>query len=1247
MLKPTKPFKDTVTDYPKEPSLRIGRTVPRNSVNLAYYFNPTATDAEKIMAAEAPRTTIDHRVEEAYRYLHDMPSDDDDQFPGSVYYEDEEGYTGRLARMYTQWFPKHHVLTKNISATKTIRVTDKSDVPKMYAYDDAEDYHGYYYLDAIEWSVCKYETVITETIMDREVLDFELSYKEIFGSYVSPANVTAWVKEPTLDTDTVWPRYIDVGLSSMTASGGNGSVVSWIANYGRTNHFDDGVGRLMFKGISYEQVDDTPASSGSSESPRYVTGYFYTEWYDITALSDVTWPSDLDSMTADEASALQADIESALRKVLNDIILMDIFKENYEAKYDEMTDNYDYTEIDDWLTMAKSEIYHNTGASAISSIELEKANNSDIAIWLTDCYSELEDDDTFETRYRFKAKYKYALSKRASEGGYKYNVVANYEALKPNALKKIVKSEKEVPAQYEGICTYVGIARKTWDTFDGMAYYRGAVVKGNAMGNVNPDGDDELLMFSDGEGYLRRPVRVYDEVMEDYVIRDFYRVEADYIYLTDVFKDEVACFYKYPLKRTIYDYRGPDKEGFYEGDSVKMSTAAFKNLPPGYKYNTKLVVAKTEEVEVITDDFTLEYKRVPKCYYADLYCNFVSGATDTFKAVYNAFSEVDHDNLAIDSGATEDVYNYPFMYEGIHYQMEPVDIRTRCNRIKLIGGPRRIEDTRRWVSFGFVIYAERKQTLNSDGSVKTPAQIFVSDKINVSILNRDYAVKAEYKNFEGRGYIVSPVLEDYYASPMDICLKHQSLRSDPPIVHRNDTDLIFYTKITEIADTMYGAVNLKCNPDGSGYITAETTVDTGFYNEDTGLYNIKLSIDNPYWLEAGYIYPGFKVKCVDSRHIKVKAPREDALLDSWYPMVQFGHYSQIMDQYGTHVKVSYTMPEYDTQHYSATYGKPYVDVEEEKVTILNSHMIKTKCYPLHVIDYHPDYTIKIWKRIDDELFPIKIKDVSFKDGIIVTTDSVSENDDIITSYTYVEENYVYRGFWRNIDDFVRVDLNPNIYHTYNDPGFVPSEVKPSKNLFNKVLYFFLKPTVVYEVSSDYDGLIYDLEDDADIGDAIVSNEGDCLYHQIDNVEPASDMDIYIGSIYIRQNTSLHSTILVDSRTRGGGVLTSITDKLRHELEPESDYYLDIGYFDGEPYQENGVIIVRLDQRLLKEFGGRFTQGDIEAKVKRWLGFGIYPIIEYVNAYGRKDLPQYTLEVEDTYTNIEDLTPEFVLECVEV
>jgi hypothetical protein len=719
---------------------------------------------------------------------------------------------------------------------------------------------------------------------------------------------------------------------------------------------------------------------------------------------------------------------------------------------------------------------------------------------------------------------------------------------------------------------------------------------------------------------------------------------------------------------------------------------------------------------------------------------------------------------------------------------------------------------------------------------------FYSEIRQSSILNKDYCIPCEYKDFEGRGMIISPKLngDSVPCSPKQLCMNdqagYQSADDDYEPVISDTADTFVYSVIIHNINNA-GSVNIKCNPDGSGFITAETTIDTGFYDIVRAAYTKKLDMENPYWTDGKYIYQGYKVKCIDSRNIKVKAPREEKLLDSWYPMIQFGHFSRIMDQYGAHTKVCYSMPEYDTQHYSTTYGQPYVDIENEQVTILNPHMIKTLCYPLHVL-YDEDYkllTMHVFKKIDDELFELTVENVSFTDGVVIIKEAISENDKIIANYTYLEENYHYRGYWRDAADFVRIDLNPNIYHTYNNPNYLPSEVSPSKNLFNKVIYFFLRPTGIYEISADADSLYYgkdgvtatevtktrtvkqpkyktetkrwvekqyspdmdisevvttysafspdwkevlsftvneneieydgpfnmtmgtghwdgfqiqilESEDDfpevwttlytapadghthtmdpytfsideviflpgrtyriltkecsaggqdadkfvytfniaspltvnivtrtprettetlidgfedveeeytgteitpVDEVSKVISENENCLYHQIDNAEPAADEDMLIGSVYIRQDTSLHSTIITDSRTRGGGVLEAMSDSLRHELEPESDFYLDIGYYDGKPYQENGVIIVRLDNRILKEYGGRFTTADVEQKVKRWLGAGIYPIIEFVDSYKKEDLPQYTLEIQDNYTNVIDITPEIFLECVAV
>ena len=1185
MLKPTKPFKDTVTNYPKEPCLRIGKQVPKNAVNLAYYYNPIATDAEKVLTAEAPRNTIDHRVEDAYRYLFNQSKDDDSLFPGSISFEDEDGYRGQLGRMYVQWYPEAHIETKSVQGTHNIIVIDKAEVPKMYEYTDDAGYSGNLYLDAAEYEVTKTRDVSTTTHIEREVFTHELNYREIFGKYLDPKAIDAWLIPPT-ESKSLWPQTIIIDEVKCNASNGNTAIIDFVNN--TPNVYDEACGALVFDSIEYEQVYKNSATNGSIESIN-INSKFKTDDYEIS----------YDVATAEaEARALM--------------------KSKYEAVYDPTTDKYGYTEIQEWLSMAR-ERCENQESVFFDKIELAINNNKDIVIFINSFNMVVDDATSGTSKYRFEATYGYKIASRGADASYQYNIVVNYKG----KLSKTIVQKKEVPAEYKATCNYVGLVRKVWYDYDGVAYYRGSITKGNSVGNINPNDDDEILMFSDDEGYLRRPIKVTDEE-GNVSIDNFYDIEADYIYLTDVFKDGKACFYKYQLKKDIYDYRGPDDNGFYSGNAIKVCTANSKGIPSEYAYNIKLNIVETEVVDDVSDDFHIVSKEVPKRYNAELYTSFISSSTDTFNVTYNAFNDSDEDNIDIDSGIIEDIYNYPFMYRGIDFFMEKQENLTRINKVRL-ATPRVIEDTRRYISFKYTITAERKE----DGKK------FTTSERTASILNRDFVVPFEYEKFDGRGMIISPESDGILLSPFDLVLYDQASLKIEPIVKPHDTGFIFYATITKINDIYRGAVNIKCNADGSGYITAETTVDTGFFDKRFGSYTKKLCIDNPYLVENGKIYPGIKVKCIDSRHIKVNAPRNDGLLESWYPMIQFGHYSQVMDQYGAHTRVFYSMPEYDTQHYSSIYGMPYVDIEKEKVTVLNSHMVKTSCFPLFVKNKIND-TIKLYKVLDDEMFNIKIKDISFSDGIIITEDTISENDNIICDYTYVEENYVYRGFWRNTNDFARIDLNPNMYHTYSDMNYIPSVTKPSKNLFNKVIYFFMRPSLIIE----------GIDEKYDYNNPIIKNE-DTLYHQIDNPQPESDQDIYIGSVYIRQNTSLHSTVLVDARTRGGGVIKEMSDSLRRELEPDSDFYLDIGFCDGEPYQENGVIIVRLDNSLLKEFGGRFTHEDIDAKVRRWLGFGVYPIIEYVDTYSEQDMPQHNLVVENSYTNVINETPQIYLECVDV
>lgn len=1800
MLTPTKPFKNTVTNYPEEPSLRIGRAVPKNAVNLAYYYNPTALGSEKVLTAEAPRKTIDHKVEDGYRYLFDQVEKDDSLFPSSIYYEDAEGYSGRLGRMWTRWYDETHVATKNIEQDNLVIVANKEDVPKTLAYKNG-DYEGTLFFDTADYTVTKTRHVDIYEKVSYEVKNYEINYKYITGNYLDASSIDAWMNT------SKWPSAIKVEKHTMSAEGGANIIKSYIN--AKDNQFDEYIGFLSFDSLEYEPVRVSEPIDGT-ESLFLGLGTFKLskpEWDDYFLMPDPdqiydglpgerdrseNQKEDVDEQASTEEVEEQIALErlrkqQRLAEILDDIENNE-FKSSYMAVYDRVSDTYDYSEIIEFMTKNLNALRSQSSTAAIENaiIKLSDIMNKggDIVIKRKALTTNVVYDTTAygvtprPENYSFvaEAAYEYKVTTRPITGTIAYNVVAKY---KGTLDKDVLVDSKDIATEYSALCHYSGIVRSVTHSYDGQAYYRGSVTKGNSISNiVNDELDNEMLMYSDDTGLLRRQITVYNDDGTTRV-KDEYTVEGEYFYLTKVFSDNVPCFYRYDLKEYLYDYRGPDLNGYYDGNSVSIRTAAFKDIPETYKYRIKLTPVNDADGKCVK-------------YSASLYASFLSQATDTFKVTYNAFADSNNGTAEVKPGVTEEIYGYPYMYQNIDYTVIPVEEESRTNMIKL-NEPYVISDTRRYITFSYVLKAHA-DAIVSNGAVIREEINYTSHTRTASILNVEYAASSELNKFDGRAYIISDKSDGVYLSPADIIFRDMS-EDNVTInnVGRNDGTFLYTAEITNFQGQGHeGGVNIKCSPDGSGLLTAETTMTTGFWNSKSGDYTGRLSIDAPYLFDGDNIYPAVMVKFVDSRNIFVKPPRNDGLLESWYPLIQFGHYSQEFNQNGAKMKISYSMPEYDTQHYSSKWKRPYTDVLKENVEILNSHTVKTKCYPLLVYKYdtgdddtirfrngyiykifktgkqysqavadcnaiggfiampkdmgtneflidmanavgleniwigsefdssknrnkwtdgttiqYSNYsdgevpnvsnpraalniadskwhsksagnsfayicqipmastTINLYRRMNDELFALSIKDISYKDGVIFLNDTVSENDDIVADYVYVEENYVYRGFWRDKTDFARIDLNPNIYHTYNDMRYVPSVVKPSKNLFNSVIYFFLKPSMneqqqdepeleenetldkvidpetgqfSYKITStqmiptktpytDYivsqepvytsvpkyrEDYIYDVNDigtalatitpaglqawvtakhafyypvrnrsadwsyitylkpsnaDANVplrtgagpifftydaskasfietnpnvtrykedesnfavivsdthygaygfratfcsesndcrsisfviagGDewseniyeasdnrnnrypsnssfyarnlltlniaqggnrgffrnkddvtdefynshkslynngltdaddykstviylsyghyvlalkeirdhqtlneqyqvsvngstvtrygkpmnriagisifvvktentlkawvaydddtawtngvmpstepdinftftnteyasypglqnrmrlsdsidnriGIITNQkglyiknpmvnkvektvisildhyereitdynevrtpitkyrttynekqvvryipiinnstyknSTCLYHKIDDFMPDSDMDLYIGSVYIRQNTSLHSTIIVDSRTRGGGVLTSISEGLRHDLEPESDFYLDIGYYDGKPYQENGVIIVKLDRKLLKDFGGRFTYSDIETKVHRWLGYGVFPIIEYVDAYEQDNLPQNTLESEDVYANMQDIIPEIYLETVDI
>jgi len=263
--------------------------------------------------------------------------------------------------------------------------------------------------------------------------------------------------------------------------------------------------------------------------------------------------------------------------------------------------------------------------------------------------------------------------------------------------------------------------------------------------------------------------------------------------------------------------------------------------------------------------------------------------------------------------------------------------------------------------------------------------------------------------------------------------------------------------------------------------------------------------------------------------------------------------------------------------------------------------------------------------------PMTLTSWNCKDGVIETDDFIKLNDSLYLSYTYEEEGYSYRGYTdEDLGDRLHLDLNPLQYHTTKVAFGGVVEEMPSYSLFNFTVHLWLQP-----VSRD-------LADDEEnpVVDGSFIPPGKALYHTFHEADRKKASDLLISKILLRHNTTVDAMELRDTRSRGGGVRRKIPDSLRKALEPESEYYWDIGYWDGEPYSENGVTVVRLDRKILKDFGGRFDPKEVEVIVKRHLAYGVLPLIEYVGTYTKEDRP--IPKVEGHYENIIHWTPVFDL-----
>ena len=342
-------------------------------------------------------------------------------------------------------------------------------------------------------------------------------------------------------------------------------------------------------------------------------------------------------------------------------------------------------------------------------------------------------------------------------------------------------------------------------------------------------------------------------------------------------------------------------------------------------------------------------------------------------------------------------------------------------------------------------------------------------------------------------------------------------------------------------------------------------------------------------------------------------PKHVIQTDDWYVRVKNGAFRRRMNTDGESVPSGYAgstlfeyrVPEYDYQMWDTVSGPPYKLSSGERVELLDKQTIQLQRTPMFIdqdeiitnIDasgFPPSGYLQIY--VNDSPVPATgILDWDIYNGTVRLAQLLTHRDDIIATYIYKEEYVDYKGFVGSgglypVDPpypYLQLDLNPTPVHNYDmyASGTVAS--------------IFLKP---YAVIDDGPG---------GYGQpTVICNES--LYHTKSGV-PSGVYDFKIASVSLGPHCKMLDLSITDVRTRGGGLSRLGIESLERVkgVQPESEFFWDVGYFDGQAVPANGVIVVKIPKSVLIQNGGQFGEDEVRQKVQKHAALGSYPIIQYI------------------------------------
>lgn len=270
-----------------------------------------------------------------------------------------------------------------------------------------------------------------------------------------------------------------------------------------------------------------------------------------------------------------------------------------------------------------------------------------------------------------------------------------------------------------------------------------------------------------------------------------------------------------------------------------------------------------------------------------------------------------------------------------------------------------------------------------------------------------------------------------------------------------------------------------------------------------------------------------------------------------------------------------------------------------------------------------DFTFNCNIKIEKTSFPILKETYKFKKDGVSIKDRAIELDDIIQVYVTVQVGVEYEAKKLGTSERYQLDVNPTPGHRYhvaedNFKDFIPTNTDEAvyEPKEHESLELLSKMTSIYLVPYRLRMVNYDETKPNEIMKNTYSYN--TIHHTFDDkmfIEGEKEYDptlFEIAKVAIQSTKNIErDTIMLDLRNRGGGIKENISKNEIKETDQMSLFNWDIGYFDGEAYQENGVVVIRVADTILDGVNDEAIKEDIlKQAFNKYKAFGVLPIIEF-------------------------------------